>query len=182
MSQQPPHNPPQAASAAAHALSSPKHGKHDVVPEEVQAAYASYESSHGKALPAGSRIETKDAVYVVEDEAKQRSRTSPSHSPKQSSVSQSVQNKFSAIDRQIKSGRKPQSPTQSHHAPRAGQHQTQHAGQHQTQHAAHVGQHAPGATGQHATQHSGHQALHHPVQGKYKTRRQLQTQLQTQLT
>lgn len=131
------HNPPQAASAAAHALTSPKHGKHDVVPDEVQAAYASYESSHGKALPAGSRIETKDAVYVVEDEGKQVRKPA---SPK-SSVSQSVQNKFSEIDRQIKSGRKsaPNSPTKVKHQPTKFQQPPQGAG-HTGQPAQHVGQ------------------------------------------
>ncbi|KAG5369770.1 hypothetical protein CJU90_3297 [Yarrowia sp. C11] len=148
-----------AATAAAAALSSPKHGKHDVVPDEVQAAYTSYESSHGKALPAGSRIETRDAVYVVEDEAKRK--VSPRHSPKQSSVSQSVQNKFSEIDRQIKSRKSPQSPTQAHHTAHGQPHAAHpHA---QATHAPHAHTGQPPHSQTHAQPHAGHQAVHHPV-------------------
>ncbi|KAG5356403.1 hypothetical protein CJU89_6138 [Yarrowia sp. B02] len=174
---------------SAGSMDSPKHGKHDVVPDEVQAAYASYESSHGKALPAGSRIETKDAVYVVEDEAR---RSRPAHSPKQpkSSVSQSVQSKFSAIDRQIKSGRKGPTqvgaPAHAGHAHAAGSapvHAPGNAPAHSPAHSpvqghsvqGHSPVHSPvqghaGHTAPSAQVHPGHQAVHHPADAKSPSR------------
>lgn len=105
-----------AATAAAAALGSPKrqdrHTNSSGVPEEVSAAYQDWESSHGKAPPAGSRIETRDAVYVVEQEPSRSSHrrqlsggSGGSHrvSPAGNAISSHVHSDFSAIDRKIAS-------------------------------------------------------------------------------